>query len=198
MPVRDRYAPYILVVVGIILMVAAIGAARADVESGMQALAREDYSVALNEFTKTARAGDQRAQYQLGLMYANGDGVPQDFAAAAKWFRLAADRGYASAREGLRFLASTGMVPAEAAKGTALYIQLATTASKAEAEQEWRRLQKVHTEIVGTLTASVESFDGGQKGTLYRVLSGPHESEKAKDVCGKLRAANNSCYILRR
>lgn len=173
-------------------------AVRADFEAGQSALAGEDYKTALAQFTAAARGGDPRAQYQLGLMYANGDGTSQDFATAAKWFRLASERGNAKAREALRFLADTGSVPAEAAKGTNLYVQLATTASKDEADKEWRRLQKVHAEIVGALAATVEGFDGGPKGTLFRVLSGPLESEKAKEVCGKLRAANASCYILRR
>jgi Sel1 repeat len=38
------------------------------------------------------------AQYNLGSMYANGQGVPQDYAEAAKWYRLAADQGLAIAQ----------------------------------------------------------------------------------------------------
>ena len=30
-------------------------------------------------------------------MYANGHGVPQDYAEALKWYRLAADQGHANA-----------------------------------------------------------------------------------------------------
>ena len=37
-------------------------------------------------------------------MYANGDGIPQDFEQAEKWFRLAADRGIAKAQTNLGFL----------------------------------------------------------------------------------------------
>ena len=36
--------------------------------------------------------------FNLGLMYFNGQGVPQDYAQAAKWFRLAADQGNADAQ----------------------------------------------------------------------------------------------------
>ena len=35
------------------------------------------------------------AQFYLGLMYASGEGVPKDDAEAARWFRLAAEQGYA-------------------------------------------------------------------------------------------------------
>jgi uncharacterized protein len=31
-------------------------------------------------------------------MYVNGDGVPQDYAVAMKWFRMAADQGFAQAQ----------------------------------------------------------------------------------------------------
>ncbi|MFZ2145041.1 MAG: tetratricopeptide repeat protein, partial [Xanthobacteraceae bacterium] len=34
----------------------------------------------------------------LGLAYTDGDGVPQDDAEAARWFRLAADKGYPKAQ----------------------------------------------------------------------------------------------------
>lgn len=41
-----------------------------------------------------ARDGDIYAQVEMGNMYAEGDGVEQDFAEAAKWYRNAADKGY--------------------------------------------------------------------------------------------------------
>ena len=37
------------------------------------------------------------AQSNLGMMYENGTGVPQDHAEAVQWFRLAADQGQANA-----------------------------------------------------------------------------------------------------
>jgi hypothetical protein len=39
-----------------------------------------------------AEAGDAVAQYNLGVSYANGRGVPQDDAEAVRWYRLAADQ----------------------------------------------------------------------------------------------------------
>ena len=41
-----------------------------------------------------AKHGDVYAQVEMGNMYAEGDGVEQDFAEAAKWYRKAADQGY--------------------------------------------------------------------------------------------------------
>ena len=55
-------------------------------------------------------------------MYANGKGVPQDYAEAAKWYRKAAEQGYADAQNNLGMMYVNGQgVPqdyAEAAKWT--------------------------------------------------------------------------------
>jgi len=36
-----------------------------------------------------------QAQYNLGAMYKDGAGVPQDYKTAVKWFTLSAKQGYA-------------------------------------------------------------------------------------------------------
>jgi TPR repeat protein len=52
--------------------------------------------------TKTlAEQGQAEAQFYLGVMYNNGEGVPQDQAEAVKWFRKAADQGHAPAQNNL-------------------------------------------------------------------------------------------------
>jgi len=45
-----------------------------------------------------AEQGDASAQFSLGLMFGNGQGVPQDYAEAAKWVRMAAAQGAAKAQ----------------------------------------------------------------------------------------------------
>lgn len=37
--------------------------------------------------------GDPEAQYSLGYMYENGEGVPQDYVKAVEWYSKAADQG---------------------------------------------------------------------------------------------------------
>ena len=44
-----------------------------------------------------AEQGDADAQYNLGVKYFNGDGVPQDSAEAVRWYRLAVAQGHADA-----------------------------------------------------------------------------------------------------
>ena len=72
-----------------------------DYQKGLAAYIAGDYATALQEWTPLAEAGDVSAQYNLGIMYDNGQGVPQDYAEAVRWYRLAADQGYANAQSNL-------------------------------------------------------------------------------------------------
>ena len=55
-----------------------------------------------------ADQGYAYAQYNLGVMYENGQGVPQDYAEAVRWYRLAADQGYATAQTNLGYMYDNG------------------------------------------------------------------------------------------
>jgi hypothetical protein len=57
-----------------------------------------DYASALQLFLALAEQGDPTAQYNLGVMYSKGEGVPQDYAKAAMWHTLAADQGNANSQ----------------------------------------------------------------------------------------------------
>ena len=48
-----------------------------------------------------AETGDAAAQNRLGLIYQNGEGVPQDDAEAIKWYLKAAEQGYTAAQNNL-------------------------------------------------------------------------------------------------
>ncbi len=51
-----------------------------------------------------ATKGNPEAQTALGTIYRNAQGVRQDLAEAARWYRKAADQGYAEAENNLGFL----------------------------------------------------------------------------------------------
>ena len=67
--------------------------ASADLDTGLAAYERGDYATALRELKPLAENGVPRAQFYLGVMYAKGQGVPQDYTEAVRWYRLAADHG---------------------------------------------------------------------------------------------------------
>jgi len=52
----------------------------------------------LQELKAAAQDGEPSAQYAMGARFATGEGVAQDYAAAARWFTLAAKKGYAPAQ----------------------------------------------------------------------------------------------------
>jgi TPR repeat protein len=55
-----------------------------------------------------AKSGDAKAQVQLGLACATGDGVPKNEGESLKWFRMAADQGDASGEYYLSEMYFTG------------------------------------------------------------------------------------------
>ena len=72
--------------------------ASADYQEGLDAYDAGDYATAMKEWRPLAEQGNADAQYNLGFMNSNGNGVPQDDVEAVKWYRLAADQGDADAR----------------------------------------------------------------------------------------------------
>lgn len=64
------------------------------------------YEKAYQLWVNLAQEGDHRAQYNLGTLYSNGKGVPQNEAEAIKWFQMAAEQGNKFARMSLREIAS--------------------------------------------------------------------------------------------
>lgn len=55
-----------------------------------------------------AMRGQAKAQFDLGVSYRFGQGVPQDDAEAVKWYRKAAQQGYAKAQYNLGVCSDTG------------------------------------------------------------------------------------------
>lgn len=69
-----------------------------------------------------ARGGDPKAQLEVAILYAKGDGVVQDYATAATWFRAAAEQGAPRAQYDLGVLYERGRgVPADPAQAVAWY-----------------------------------------------------------------------------
>jgi TPR repeat protein len=95
-------------------------------DEGFTARQRGDFATALREFAAAAEAGDARAQFALGAMYRNGEGVPPDAAVAANWYRRAAQQGHLEAQYnlGLLYRNGTGVTKDDAVAAT-WYIQAA-------------------------------------------------------------------------
>ena len=77
-------------------------------EDATTASGRRDYAISLRLWRPLADQGDAIAQFNLGLTYDKGWGVPQNDAEAAKWYRLAADQGNANAQNDLAVMYTKG------------------------------------------------------------------------------------------
>ncbi len=77
-------------------------------EEPYEALKRGDYRIAAGLLYPLAEKGDVRAQYNLGMLYASGLGVEQDYHVALKWHRLAASQGHAGAQNELAQMYAKG------------------------------------------------------------------------------------------
>ncbi len=62
----------------------------------------------LQSAEQAAEQGDADAQFTLGVMYRQGEGVPQDPTEAVKWYRLAAEQGDAGAQFNLGVMYEQG------------------------------------------------------------------------------------------
>ena len=67
------------------------------------------------ELKARAMQGDADAQFNLGHMYAKGEGVSKDATEAVKWWRMAAEQGFAIAQNSLGLMYDRGIgVPKDA------------------------------------------------------------------------------------
>ena len=66
-------------------------------EAGFADIIKPDEETSIDWYRKSAENGSPSAQYEMGLVYSRGKGVPEDDEKAAEWFRKAAQYGHPSA-----------------------------------------------------------------------------------------------------
>lgn len=113
-------------VLGILLVLVLAGRSWAGFAEGVAAYEKGDYATALREFRPLAEQGLAEAQYNLGLMYHKGHGVPQDATQSERWYRQAAVQGIAEAQTNLGWMYYKGQgIPQDYAKALRWYRQAA-------------------------------------------------------------------------
>lgn len=80
-------------------------------QDGLLAYHRGDHTAAMEIWRPLAERGDASAQYMVGYLYAQGEGVKSSSGKAAKWYRKAADQGDPDAQLnlGLMYVNGTGV-----------------------------------------------------------------------------------------
>ncbi len=85
-------------------------------QEGLRAYSRRDYQGALRIWAPLARRGDSAAQYNIGRMYARGEGVRRDLSEAYMWFTIATGSGRAEGERARKAIARS-MTPEQVAEG---------------------------------------------------------------------------------
>lgn len=80
----------------------------ADFGKGQEAYDSGDYETAIAEWQPLAETGNADGQFGMGLLYANGFGVPLDDMEALKWYRQAAEQNHANAQCNLGVMYANG------------------------------------------------------------------------------------------
>jgi uncharacterized protein YgiM (DUF1202 family) len=87
------------IVFAIGLVVAPVNAAQPQAfEEGMNALLEGNFAEAYCQWKPLAHKGHAEAQYNLGWLYANGNGLNVDQDEANRWWKAAAEQGHADAQ----------------------------------------------------------------------------------------------------
>ena len=153
----------------LLVTVGAPPAAAQTFDAAVEAYERGDYATALAGFQNYAEQGNAAAQSNLGLMYANGKGVPKDAAEAVQWYRLAAEQGHAFAQ------LSLGVMYANGEGGPLVTLGLdgySTRISAAEVE--------AHDWVLATRTDG-RALGIGERGPLWLVFDPLGERPATKD-----------------
>jgi TPR repeat protein len=106
----------------------------ADLKKGLTAYESGDYATALREWKPLAEQGDPNARHILGLLYYEGQGVPQDFKEAVRWFLLAAGQGLANAQFKLGNMYEQGQGVPQDFKEAVTWYRLAAEQGLADAQ----------------------------------------------------------------
>ena len=95
-------------IIAIVLLLAVQSASAVDFWAGSAYYLRGDFAAVLREWRPLAEQGDAQAQFYLGIMHTNGEGVPEDDRQAAYWFQKSARQGNPQSQYHLGILYANG------------------------------------------------------------------------------------------
>ena len=139
------------------------------------------------ESTKArAEAGNAEAQFNLGWMYSNGDGLEKNDQEAIRWYRLAAEQGHVSAQLnlGIRYIVGYGL--AQNYQEALKWFKLAAEQGNAHAQYEIGGMYQngsgvVQNNSTAYMWYSVAAAQGNTLATEARDLVRNHLSPTALD-----------------
>jgi TPR repeat protein len=158
-----------------------------DFDNGVEAYQAGDYETALQ--------GNAKSQNNLGYLYRNGNGVSQDYAEAAEWYRLAAVQGYAEAQNNLGNLFNNGNGVIQDYAEAAMWYRKAAVQGHALAQSNLgAAYAKGHGVIQDAVLAhswfNISSANGDTVSSEYR---GIIEQDMTREQIGEAQALARRC-----
>ena len=145
----------------------------ADFNKGLTAAQSGDFATALKEWKPLAGQGDADAQINLGLMYQNGWGVPQDDKEAVYWYELAAEQGDAKAHYNLGVMYDVGEGVPQDDKEAVRWYTLAAEQEHAKAQYNLGVMYALGEGVIkdyvyAHMWGNIASMNGNDKGETLR------------------------------
>ena len=94
----DHAARLLASIVALLVAVSTLPVTAQTLEEAEAAYQRGDFTTALLGLGSYVDQGNARAQFLIGRMYENGEGLPQDYESAGSWYRFAAEQGHPEAQ----------------------------------------------------------------------------------------------------
>ena len=131
---HSKSSLYFWLIVNIIFVNSASLAQRDQFESGLASKDRGHYATALRAWIPMAESGNAEAQNNVGYMYEEGLGVPQNYLLAMNWYRQAADNELAQAQHNMGMLYHHGYGVAQNLGEAFRWFKMAAEQELAESE----------------------------------------------------------------
>ena len=175
----------------------------AETQTAYAAQEKDKNSPALEEQISLAEQGNLEAQIYLASAYRQGNGVPQDYKTAVKWFTRAAEQGHAVAQYNLGIMHSFGLGVVPDYKASVKWYTRAAEQGNPIAQYNLARLYYLGQGVKENLAyahmwanhASSNGFEMGEelKGLLTELMS-PSQIEKARNLANEcLKKAYQGC-----
>ena len=132
-------------VITLTLLLFASFAQSADFDKGFDAYIQGDFKTAYSEWFPLAEQGEASAQFNLALMYLDGQGVTQDDKQAVYWFRKAAAQGLAIAQNNLCLVYLNGKGVTQDYKQAYMWLYLARHNGFKYTKENFHTLNKLMT-----------------------------------------------------
>ena len=97
-------------------------------------------SIDIKELINLAENGDANAQYELGVLYFDGEKITQNYTEAVKWFTYSAEQGYAIPHVYLGHCYANGLGVNKSHEEAVKWYSMA--AEQGDALAQWERCKK--------------------------------------------------------